>query len=271
MNGLLLVNKPPGITSHDVVAFVRRKLRIRRVGHTGTLDPMAQGLLIILVGTATKHQQTSQTHEKLYEAALQLGQKTDTADATGQVIENAAVPSFLDPAHVAQVLASFEGLRSQIPPRYSAVKVHGRPAYFWARRNRDVLLRPKNVCLFEMCLMRCESPLITFRVRCSAGTYVRVIAEDIAEQLGTVGHLSHLIRLGVGPWDLNDAHSWAWMVEATSEQLASQLRPISLWGSSSSPPHKADPRSSAGSDHTASPLFSEARREPLPHGTVSGS
>src|SRR3989338_1569181 len=139
LEGMLLVDKPSGITSHDVVHTVRCKLGVRRVGHTGTLDPMAEGLLILLVGAATRHQRDFQSHEKTYEAVIQLGVQTDTADALGGILQRASVP-MLDGNRVAHVLASFEGSQLQIPPAYSAIKVSGRPAYWWARRNKPLLL-----------------------------------------------------------------------------------------------------------------------------------
>jgi tRNA pseudouridine55 synthase len=224
LNGMLLVNKPPGVTSHDVVQLVRRKLAVRRVGHTGTLDPIAEGLLILLVGPATQHQRTFQAHEKTYEAVLRLGTQTDTADAAGTPTRTAPVP-VLERERVAQVLASFCGPLSQTPPAYSAVKVKGRPAYWWARRHKPVALTPRMVHLAEMALVNCTPETITFRVRCSAGTYVRALAEAIAERLGTVGHLAHLVRLRIGEWALDDAKPLSWLQDASPDLVAGQLKP----------------------------------------------
>jgi len=223
--GLLLVNKPADVTSHDVVQAARRKLGIRRIGHTGTLDPMAEGLLILLVGRATQHQQAFQTHEKLYEAEVRFGTQTDTGDATGQPIKTAPV-LVLERTRVEAVLKRFEGPLSQTPPAYSAVKVQGRPAYWWARRNQPVVLAARIVHLFELTLVQLGSDTIVFRVRCSAGTYVRTLAESIAEQLGTVGHLTKLVRLRIGRWSLEDSQSLAWLIDATPEALSHQLQPI---------------------------------------------
>ncbi len=233
--GLLLVNKPSGATSHDVVQVVRRILALRRIGHTGTLDPMAQGLLVLLVGDATKYQQALQGHEKLYEAAIRLGSQTDTGDAMGQVTRRAQVPA-LDCARVAEVLASFEGPLLQTPPPYSAVKVAGRPAYWWARRHRPVELTPRPIHIFTMTFVKLEAPVVAFRVRCSAGTYVRVLAESIAERLGTVGHLVSLVRLRVGRWSLKEAHTLEWLTHASPEALSRALLPMtSLTSYASSP------------------------------------
>ena len=223
-NGMLLVNKPPGVTSHDVVQLVRRKLAVRRIGHTGTLDPIAEGLLILLVGPATRYQRMFQAHEKTYEAIVRLGTQTDTADAAGIPTRTAPVP-MLDRERVTQVLASFCGPLSQVPPAYSAVKVKGRPAYWWARRHQAVTLAPRVVHLSEMVLVHCTDETITFRVRCSAGTYVRTLAETIAERLGTAGHLAHLVRLRIGTWTVDDAKPLSWLQDASPDLVAAQLKP----------------------------------------------
>jgi len=224
LEGLLLVHKPPGLTSHDVVQAVRRKLGVKRIGHTGTLDPMAEGLLILLVGPATRHQQAFQGHDKAYEAVLRLGTQTDTGDADGRPIRTAPVPSF-DPARVAEVLSSFEGELVQTPPAYSAVKVRGRPAYWWARRQQPVTLTARTVRLLQLQLVGCTPDAVTFRVRCSAGTYIRTLAEAVAERLGTVGHLSRLVRVQVGEWRLEEARPLAWIAETSPELITRELRP----------------------------------------------
>lgn len=223
-SGMLLVDKPPGVTSHDVVQLIRRKLGVRRIGHTGTLDPIAEGLLILLVGPATQFQRAFQAHEKTYEAILRLGTQTDTADADGAPIRTAPIP-VVERERIAAVLASFHGPLSQTPPIYSAVKVKGRPAYWWARRKKSVTLTPRVVHLADMVLVALTPATITFRVRCSAGTYVRTLAETIAERLGTVGHLAHLVRLRIGDWSLDDAKPLVWFQEASPQAVAEQLKP----------------------------------------------
>ena len=225
LSGMLLIRKPRGMTSHDVVEVIRRKLGTRRVGHTGTLDPMAEGLLILLVGSATKSQQAFQGHDKAYEATLQLGAQTDTGDATGRVIRTAPVPP-LDRRRVEDLLASFQGSMSQTPPAYSAVKVQGHPAYWWARRHQPVELSARTVRVLGMELLECAAERITFRVRCSAGTYVRTLAESIAESLGTVGHLASLTRTSVGQWRLEEAKPLSWAAEADPDLLARTLQPL---------------------------------------------
>ena len=225
LEGMLLVNKPSGMTSHDVVEVVRRVLSVRRTGHTGTLDPMAEGLLIVLVGGATKHQHAFQAHDKTYEAVLRLGVQTDTGDATGASVHTASIPT-LDRADVARLLSSFQGGCEQTPPRYSAVKVRGRPSYWWARHHRPVALPPRRVELFEVALVDCTPETITFRVHCSAGTYIRTLGESIAERLGTVGCLASLVRLRIGPWDLREAHPVSWIAQAGPALVAERLRSL---------------------------------------------
>ena len=225
MEGMLLVDKPPGVTSHDVVETVRRVLGLRRVGHTGTLDPMAQGLLILLAGSATSRQQEFQRHEKTYDAVIRLGAQTDTGDATGATVSTAAVPP-LDLPRLVELLASFRGASSQTPPAYSAVKVQGKPAYWWARRNTPVTLSARTIELFELTLLDYDQDTISLRVHCSAGTYIRALAESIAERLGTMGHLSGLVRLRVGEWHLEDAKSLAWIAQAGPEAVSRALQPV---------------------------------------------
>ena len=223
--GVLLIDKPPGPTSHDVVQLVRRKLGLQRVGHAGTLDPMARGLLIVLIGRATKHQQRLQGHEKTYEALLRLGLQTDTADATGAILRQADVPP-LSSEGLQEVLATFQGPSSQTPPAYSAVKVHGRPAYWWMRRKRSVALPARTITIFELSLLEASAERIHFRVRCSAGTYVRTLAESIAQRLGTVGHLQELVRLSIGSWHVGQAMSLATLAQASAESLGAHLLPV---------------------------------------------
>lgn len=226
VEGLLLVDKPRGMTSHDVVALVRRKLGITRIGHTGTLDPMAEGLLILLIGRATAHQQAFQGHDKSYEAVVSLGVQTDTGDADGRPVRRAPVPPF-DRAHVARLLSSMEGQQTQTPPAYSAVKVRGRPAYWWARREQPVTLSARSVHIARLTLMDCAPQALTVHVTCSAGTYIRALAETIAERLGTVGHLTSLRRTRIDAWSLDAAKSLSWIRAASSNEIIQELRATS--------------------------------------------
>lgn len=223
--GVLLVHKPAGMTSHDVVAIVRRKLGVQRVGHTGTLDPMAEGLLVLLVGAATKHQHALQRHDKTYEAMVRLGTQTETGDAEGAPVRSVPVPP-LERGRLEDVLREFTGSLSQTPPAYSAVKVAGRPAYWWARRQRPVTLEPRTVHVFQLALLDWTPPTLTVLVECSSGTYVRSLGEAIAERLGTVGHLTRLVRTRVGSWGAQEAKPLAWIADASPEALARELRPV---------------------------------------------
>ena len=223
--GLLLVHKPSGITSHDAVSVLRRKLSIRRIGHTGTLDPIAQGLLILLIGKATKHQHALQAHDKTYEATIRFGLKTDTGDAEGAPVQTAAVPP-LEASCVADVLASLKGSMAQTPPAFSAVKVRGRPAYWWARRQQPVALSSRTIQIFDLSLLRCEADTIAVRIDCSAGTYIRTLAETIAERLGTVGHVTQLTRLRIGRWTLDQAALLSWYADSSVEEIRPRILPI---------------------------------------------
>lgn len=225
IEGMLLVDKPSGPTSHDVVQVARRKLGLRRIGHTGTLDPMAEGLLVLLIGAATKHQQALQGHDKSYRALVQLGAQTDTADAAGKPIRTMPVPA-LERGAVEQLLRSFEGTLEQTPPAYSAIKVQGRPAYWWTRRQQPVELASRTIRLASVRLDDLTAQTLTMTVECSAGTYLRVLAESVAERLGTVGHLAALTRLRIGAWRLEEAKPLAWIERASPAEIAQQLRPV---------------------------------------------
>ena len=225
MEGLLLVNKPLGVTSHDAVDVLRRRLKLRRIGHTGTLDPMAEGLLILLVGGATKRQQEFQRYDKVYEASLKLGVQTDTADAEGRVVRAAPVPP-LESSQVQAVFTSLIGPHVQTPPAFSAVKVGGHPSYWWARRQRPMVLRPRTVHLFELRVIALEEPVIRFRISCSSGTYIRTLAETIADRLGTVGHLVQLTRIGIGRWNVEQALPLSWYAEQPADTVLNTLKPI---------------------------------------------
>jgi len=225
-DGIVVVNKFPGMTSHDVVQLARAKLGTRRIGHAGTLDPMAQGVLVLLVGRATKHQKAFQTYHKVYEAVIQLGTQTDTADAWGKPVRTAPVPS-LDRANVEAVLATCVGSVTQTPPAFSAVKVGGRPLYWWARRGNLLEAKPRTVEIFSMELIELGPAWVRCRIACSSGTYIRSLAEAIADRLGTVGHVSELTRLSVGPCDLSQALDLCWFATASAEELWAAIQPVS--------------------------------------------
>ncbi len=204
MNGILLVNKPSKMTSHDVVNKVRKILHTKKVGHCGTLDPDATGVLVLCIGKATKALQFLMSEEKEYIATLSLGQLTDTFDASGCIIEE---KEFQGVSHVDEILQTFLGQQQQIPPIYSAIKVNGKKLYEYARQNEDVDIQPRNIEIKKIELLSQKDNLIQFKVLCSKGTYIRSLCVDIAKKLGYPGHMLHLIRSQSGYFHLDDCYS----------------------------------------------------------------
>ncbi len=200
MEGLLLVDKPAGLTSHDVVARVRRWSGERRIGHTGTLDPAATGLLILLLGRATRLAPYLTHAVKRYQALIHLGVTTTTDDAEGEVLATAPVQADLETLQV--LVQSFLGEQLQIPPAYSAIKVAGEPLYRRARRGEQVTPEPRRVIFYAFDELLWTPPLLRLTVTCSAGTYIRSLARDIGQRLGCGGHLRELRRLAVGSFTL---------------------------------------------------------------------
>lgn len=196
--GFLALNKPVGPTSHDMVARVRRLLpRKTRVGHTGTLDPFASGVMIIGVGKATRFSDAIHQLGKTYRAQISLGTRTDTLDNTGTVDLELPVPAF-DDQELAKVVEQFRGDILQVPPAYSAKKVAGRKAYDLARSNQEVSLKPVALKIHKLHLQRLSETVLECEVTCSTGTYIRSLGRDIGEALGTCAHLSQLERTAVG-------------------------------------------------------------------------
>lgn len=195
----LAVDKPPGVTSHDVVAMFRAVTGAKKVGHTGTLDPFATGVLALAFGSATRLISYLDEDLKVYDATIALGTATDTGDPTGTTVREAPVPA-LDEAGVRQALATFKGVRMQAPPRYSAVKVKGKALYAYAREGLDVEAAPRPIRIDEIELISLDSAALRVRIRCGRGTYARVLADEIAVALGTAGHLSALRREQTGPF-----------------------------------------------------------------------
>lgn len=202
--GFLVVDKPVGLTSHDVVGMVRAVTGVRKVGHTGTLDPFATGVLPLALGHATRLIQYLDESVKVYDATLALGARTDTGDHTGEVIAEAAVPEVSEAA-LAAVLAGFAGERRQVPPRYSAVKVAGKPLYKYARAGEEVEAKARTVRIDAVELVSHEADRLRVRIRCGRGTYARVLAEELGQALGTEAHLVALRREQSGPFDLEGA------------------------------------------------------------------
>jgi tRNA pseudouridine55 synthase len=200
-----LIAKRPGPTSHDVVDIVRRALGEARVGHLGTLDPFAQGLLVLVVGRATRLARFASTWTKTYEGVIRLGARTTTDDVTGAVVATSEAWRGVREADVTAVFSEFEGERAQRPPAYSAVKVGGERAYRRARRGEEVTLEPRTVAIRALTLDALALPDVRFRATVTAGTYLRSLARDVGERLGCGGHLAALTRTAVGPFRLADA------------------------------------------------------------------
>lgn len=204
-DGLLLVDKPSGITSHDAVDRVRRAIGVRKVGHAGTLDPMATGLLVMGVGRATRLLRFLGELPKLYEGTAILGVETDTLDGTGLVLRQSSVN--VTDEELREAMASFTGEIEQIPPAYSAVKVGGQPLHRAARKGQQAEAPPRRVHVYAFNLRRFDPPELDFRVRCSGGTYIRTLVADVGTKLGCGAHLSGLRRTAVGPFAVREAHS----------------------------------------------------------------
>lgn len=187
MDGLILINKQKGFTSHDVVNVIRKKLNTKKVGHTGTLDPNATGVLPILIGKGTKISKYLMEHDKTYIATLKLGEKTDTGDSEGQVIEEKSIPKDLRKEDINDVLQNFFGKQKQVPPMYSAIKINGKKLYEYAREGKEVKLEAREIEIYKIELLEYQNNKIKFEVECSKGTYIRTLCEDIAKKLGTVG------------------------------------------------------------------------------------
>ncbi len=220
MDGILNLNKPRGLTSHDVVARVRSITRQREVGHAGTLDPMATGVLLLCLGRATRLAEYLMDSPKLYRARIRLGVTTDTDDAEGAVI--AEKPVVVDRAAVEAVLERFRGPILQVPPMYSALKRDGQPLYRLARQGQRVEREPRPVEIYRLDLTLWEPPELTLEVLCSPGTYIRALARDLGEALGCGAHLTGLVRLASGDFRLEDA---AELDALTPERLPELLLP----------------------------------------------
>lgn len=218
-HGVLIVNKPDGWTSHDVVGRVRAVLGIQKVGHAGTLDPHATGVLPILIGKGTKIAQYLLDWDKEYAAVLHLGQATDTQDASGAVLEEKSCDSISED-DVRSAFMSFRGPIQQVPPMYSAVKVGGQPLYKKARKGQTVERQAKTVVIHDLEIQNMSIPDVSFRVACSKGTYVRTICADIGDRLGVGGHLKWLQRRRVGPLHLEQALNMESLTDASQAQEA---------------------------------------------------
>ncbi len=203
ISGVLVVDKPVGLTSHEVVQIIRRGTNIRRAGHTGTLDPRASGVLVILIGPAVRLSEYVSASDKRYQAVVQLGTSTDTYDSDGQILSTRLVNISED--EFEEALQSFVGEIEQVPPPYSAVKVKGRKAYDMARKGEDVDLAPRKITVYSLELLEWAPPEVVIDVYCSSGTYIRSLANDLGKMLGCGAHLVGLRRTKSGRFTLRDA------------------------------------------------------------------
>ncbi|MCW5877333.1 MAG: tRNA pseudouridine(55) synthase TruB [Anaerolineales bacterium] len=206
VSGVLVVDKPVGLTSHDVVQIIRRGTGIRRAGHTGTLDPRASGVLVVLIGPAVRLSEFVSAEDKRYQATIRLGSSTDTYDAEG-AFTSPEVPVDIEREEFTKLLEQFTGEIEQTPPAYSAVRVQGQRAYDMARRGEDVELPPRIIQVHSLELLEWALPEVVVDVHCSSGTYIRSLANDIGEKLGTGAHLVGLRRTRSGRFTLRDAVS----------------------------------------------------------------
>jgi len=224
--GVLLVDKPSGLTSHDVVDRLRRKLKMKRIGHAGTLDPNATGLLIMLVGKATKVSQYLMSLDKAYEGTIKLGEETDSYDSDGEIMATHEIPADLDAEAVDKVLQGFVGDQYQIPPMYSAKKVDGVPLYKLARKGKEVKRDPRFIRISEIEMLNFERPYVDFGMACSKGTYVRTLAYDAGKKLGCGAHLSGLRRIAVGHFHVEDAATLEEIEEMSLAAFRRRLIPV---------------------------------------------
>lgn len=208
MNGLLIINKPKNYTSHDIVNIVRKRLNTKKVGHTGTLDPNATGVLAILIGEATKISKYLVEHKKTYIATLKLGEQRDTGDSEGNVVNQDLDLKTFDKKEIEQILFSFLGKQQQIPPMYSAIKVNGKKLYEYARNGQEVEIEPRDIEIYSISLKGYnQKDEIVFEVECSKGTYIRTLCDDIAKKLGTIGYMKELQRISVNEFNIEKAVS----------------------------------------------------------------
>ncbi|RQS13188.1 tRNA pseudouridine(55) synthase TruB [Burkholderia sp. Bp8998] len=224
LDGVLLLDKPVGLSSNDALIRAKRLLLAKKAGHTGTLDPLASGLLPLCFGEATKFSQDLLEADKTYEATMRLGVRTTTGDAEGDVLDTRAVAC--DRPAVEAALARFTGEIVQVPPMYSALKRDGKPLYEYARAGQTVEREGRNVTIHALDLLACELPDVTFRVTCSKGTYVRTLAEDIGEALGCGAHLTMLRRTGVGALTLEHAVTLDALSDAAEAMRDAWLQPV---------------------------------------------
>lgn len=222
MDGILIVDKPKGASSHDIVDFIRKRFQIKKAGHAGTLDPQATGVLVILLGGFTKRSAEYSWHDKEYEVCLTLGLSTDTQDAEGRIIKQQQLPS-LNLKQIKQTFGQFSGQIEQVPPMFSALRYKGQRLYKLARKGIEVKRRSRRVYIYKLEITNLALPHIYFAVRCSKGTYIRTLCFDIAERLGCPGYMSGLRRTRSGPFAINQAISLDRLKDLSPRQLKQTL------------------------------------------------
>jgi len=225
LDGAILVDKPPGPTSHDVVDAIRRQFSIKKVGHCGTLDPNATGLLIIVLGRGTKLSEKLMGDDKVYEGAIKFGVATDSYDADGEIIETKPVPPLtLDQLN--EAAAAFVGDLMQTPPMVSAIKKEGVPLYKLARNGIEIAREPRLVHIYNFRFTEYEPPLGRFRTACTKGTYVRSIAHELGQRIGCGAHLAVLRRIAAGRFDVAGATPLAEVLKLTPVELEKKVIPL---------------------------------------------
>ena len=221
-NGIIVVNKPQDWTSHDCVAVMRRATGIKRIGHTGTLDPMATGVLPICIGTATRIMEYLDLDCKTYRATLKLGIKTDTQDIWGEIIDEKSIEG-ISKEQIIQVINSFMGEIVQIPPKYSALKVNGKKLYEYARAGQEVEIKSRKITVKDIVINSIDGDNIDFTVTCSKGTYIRTICNDIGEKLGCGAAMSSLVRTESGIFKIEDAIDIESIKSMSKEEILGRL------------------------------------------------
>ncbi len=227
MFGILLVRKPLGITSHDVVNHLRRTFNTKRVGHAGTLDPMAEGVLVVAVGPATRFLQYLPLEPKEYRAQVAFGRTTTSYDQEGDEVETKPVPADLG-GRIAEAIPRFMGLIDQFPPMFSAVKVNGKPLYHYARQGKELKRESRTVHIGKLDVVEFEGHVATMEVECSGGTYIRSLAHDLGQEVGCGAYLSGLVRTRVGRFSLDAAIPMADVTIADIIPLREALPPMPL-------------------------------------------
>lgn len=203
-DGILIIDKPSGMTSHDVVDLARKRFKTKRIGHSGTLDPVATGVLVLLVGRATKLFSEFVTFDKEYEATLKLGIVTSTGDSQGRIVSECDIAG-INEEQVKKTFDKFLGERDQIPPMVSAIKQNGRRLYELARKGIEVDRKARKIKIYDLQIKRLALPEIDFYVRCSKGTYIRRLGEEIGEELGVGGFISGIRRISLGPFHIKES------------------------------------------------------------------